>query len=50
VGGHTSVTCEDGATSADPKVCVSALEQAYDSVKIYHKALSVAEVSALLTE
>ncbi|SGZ03192.1 fibronectin type III domain-containing protein [Moritella viscosa] len=50
VGGHTSVTCEDGATSADPKVCVSALEQAYDSVKIYHKALSAAEVSALLTE
>ena len=50
VGGHTSVTCEDGATSDDPKVCVSALEQAYDSVKIYHKALSAQDVRSLFTE
>ena len=50
VGGHTSVTCEDGATSDDPKVCVSALEQAYDSVKIYHKALSEVDVSVLFME
>jgi len=50
VGGHTRVTCEDGATSADPKICVSALEQAYDSVKIYHKALSAQDVRSLFTE
>ena len=50
VGGHTSVTCEDGTTSADPKICVSALEQAYDSVKIYHKALSAQDVRSLFTE
>ncbi|KXO10845.1 hypothetical protein AKG98_687 [Moritella sp. JT01] len=40
MGGHTRVTCEDGVTSAYPKICVSALEQAYDGIKIYHKALS----------
>jgi hypothetical protein len=50
VGGHTSVVCVAGAEEADPKECTVTDDQAFDTVKVYHRALTEAEVMSLFTE
>ena len=50
VGGHASVNCVDGVTEDDPQICEVSEGQAFDSVKLYHKALTSVEVSALFAE
>jgi chitodextrinase len=50
VGGHTGVDCIDGASEGDPQVCTVRDGQAFDNVKLYHKALTSAEVLALYNE
>lgn len=50
VGGHAGVDCVDGANEGDAQVCTVRDGQSFDSVKLYHKALTEAEVLALFNE
>ena len=50
VGGHTSVVCVDAVVETDPQVCTVTEGQAFDNIKLYHKALTEAEVVNLFTE
>lgn len=50
VGGHSSVVCVDAAVEGDPQVCTVADGQAFDNVKLFHKALTEIEVAALYAE
>jgi len=50
VGGHTSVVCVAAAVEDDPQVCTVTDDQAFDTVKLYHRALTEAEVLSLFTE
>ncbi|MGF1788494.1 PA14 domain-containing protein [Photobacterium swingsii] len=46
VGGHTAVVCAENQTEN----CPITQAQAFDSVKVYHKALTAAEVSTLFSQ
>jgi chitodextrinase len=50
VGGHTSVVCVAAAVEGDPQVCTVTDDQAFDTVKLYHRALTEAEILSLFTE
>lgn len=50
VGGHTSLTCVDGVNEGDAATCNVTLGQAFDSVKLFNKSLTEAEVVALFNE
>ena len=50
VGGHGAVDCIDAATEGDPQVCTVRDGQVFDSVKIYHQALTDEQVTSLFSE
>jgi hypothetical protein len=50
VGGHSSVVCVDAVAEGDPQVCTVVAGQGFDTIKLYHKALSEAEVVSLFNE
>ena len=50
VGGHTAVDCIDAASEGDPQICTVRDGQAFDSIKIYHQALTDAQVTGLFNE
>ncbi len=50
VGGHAAVDCVDAAIEGDPQVCSIREGQAFDEVKVYHKALTAQQVTDLFVE
>ena len=50
VGGHASVVCVAAAVESDPQVCTVTDGQAFDTVKLYHRALTEVEVQGLFAE
>lgn len=50
VGGHTSVVCVAAAAEGEPEVCTVTENQAFDAVKLYHHALTEAEVLSIFAE
>lgn len=50
VGGHSAVDCVDAVVEGDPQVCTVLDGQAFDSVKLFHKALSEAEILVLFNQ
>lgn len=50
IGGHAGLACVNAAVEGDPQVCSMRDGQAFDNVKLYHKALTAQEVTALFAE